>query len=156
MDEQKFTALETLIGEVDGQGPATPEQAEAQAAAASAESAAQEWGSLAYMVGGALTMLAPVLSQVYTEDACLRWGKSVVPVSDKYGWGNPSNVPEVGLAISTLGFAVPSVLAIRASLAALRAASEKNKPAQRPAPAEVMAAAVHDSPVPTDGATDGG
>ena len=125
MDEVKFEGLAAIVAEVDAAGPATPEQVEAQAAADTMDASAREWGTIAYMVGGALAMLAPELRQVYTEDACFAWGQSAATVAQKYGWDGPANVPEIGLAISTVGLAVPSFLAIRLRLAQLSAAKAK-------------------------------
>jgi len=117
MDASKMDALETLVGEVDRESPAA--QAEQQQAATEAEAAeleAKSWGMIAYTVGGALSMLCPELRQVYSENACLDWGRAVVPVAEKYGWNGPGGVPELGLLIATAGLAVPSVLVIREKL----------------------------------------
>ena len=129
MDPDKLNALGHLVDEVDGEAPPSPEEYEAQQreaaaadsaaqAAASLETGARQWGSIAYMIGGALAMVAPELRHVYTERACLDWGRAVVPVADKYGWNGPNRLPELGLLIATMGLAVPSVLAIRAAASA--------------------------------------
>lgn len=118
--------LETLAGvtaEADALGGPSPkeqEQAEAANAAEADENAAREWGVIAYTIGSALGMLAPELRKVYTEDACLLWGRSVVPVASKYGWDGPAGVPELGLLISTAGLAVPTFLIVRQRLAELK------------------------------------
>lgn len=128
MDTQKLEALGTLVNEVDAAAPPTPEQAEklkteqdaansAAQAAETLEASARQWGSIAYMIGGALAMVAPELRQVYTERACMDWGRAVVPVADKYGWSGVGHLPELGLLIATAGLAVPSVLAVRAAVA---------------------------------------
>ena len=128
MDTQKLEALASLVDEVDAAAPPTPEQAEqikrdeisagAEAQAAeSLEASARQWGSIAYMIGGALAMVAPELRQVYTERACMDWGRAVVPVADKYGWNGVGHLPELGLLIATAGLAVPSVLSVRAAVA---------------------------------------
>lgn len=122
MDEQKFEALASIVADVDAAGPPTPEQVEAQTAADTHDAAAREWGTIAFMIGGALSMIAPELRQVYTEEACFAWGQSAATVAEKYGWSDPGNVPEIGLAISTVGLAVPSYLAIRLRLRQLEAA----------------------------------
>lgn len=127
MDATKLEGLGTLVDEVDAAAPPSPEeaarmaqQAQAQAQAAQAEqtleSEARQWGSIAYMIGGALGIVAPELRQVYTERACMDWGRAVVPVAAKYGWNGAGHLPELGLAIATLGLAVPSVLAVRAAM----------------------------------------
>lgn len=128
MDTQKLEALGTLVNEVDAAAPPTPEQAEklkteqdaansAAQAAETLEASARQWGSIAYMIGGALAMVAPELRQVYTERACMDWGRAVVPVAEKYGWSGVGHLPELGLLIATAGLAVPSVLAVRAAVA---------------------------------------
>lgn len=143
-------ALEGLVTEVDAEGPATPEQQAEQAKAATEETQAREWGMLAFTVGAALSMLAPELKQIYTEEACERWGLSVVPVAEKYGWNGPGNVPEIGLAICTLGLAVPTVLVVRMKLAQIEAARRQSRP---PPAAE---AAPPPAGPDTTGATNGG
>lgn len=120
MDAQKLDALEGLVHEVDGEGPPTAEQQEQASAETELDQAAREWGSIVYMIGHAAAMVAPELRQVYTEDACMNWGRAMVPVASKYGWDGPSNVPELGLLIATAGLVVPSVFAVRARLQALR------------------------------------
>lgn len=136
MDANKLEGLGGLIDEIDAEDPqkqaqAQAEQQAAQQAEADADTQAREWGVIAYTVGSALGMLAPELKQVYTEDACLKWGRSVVPVALKYGWNGPGAVPELGLLISTAGLAVPSYLVIRMKLAQLKAAKEAAEAQQR-------------------------
>lgn len=121
MDAQRMEALAGMVDEADAVGGPTPEQQQEQAQQAQQaqqqgedERKAREWGVLAYTIGGALSMAAPELRQVYTEAACLDWGRSVVPVATKYGWDNgPSKVPEIGLLLSTLGLAIPTVYVLR-------------------------------------------
>lgn len=122
MDADKLNGLDGLVGEVDAEGPPTPEQVQEQQQAQTLENSAREWGLIVYTVGGALAMLAPELRQVYSEDACLRWGESMAPVAEKYGWNNPANVPEFGLALTTLGLAVPTYLIVKTKLEQLREA----------------------------------
>lgn len=113
MDMQKMEALGAIVDEADAAGGPTPEQAEQVAAEAVADQGAREWGVLAYTIGNALSMFAPELRQVYTEDACLAWGRSVVPVAEKYGWAGTGKVPELGLILSTVGLVAPTVIVIR-------------------------------------------
>lgn len=128
MDEQRMEALASIVDEADEAGGPTPEQqAEAKQAEAKQQAAseldekARQWGVLAYMIGGGLAMAAPELRQVYTEAACLDWGRSVVPVAEKYGWdGGPSKLPELGLMLSTAMLAIPTVYVLRARLAEAR------------------------------------
>lgn len=153
MDDSKFAALDGLVTEVDDASPEAQAQAQATAsaeaqAAHDAEERAREWGMVAYTIGSALSMLAPELRGVYTDDACMGWGRSVVPVADKYGWNGPGNVPEIGLLLATAGLAVPSVLAVRTRLAMLKKAREAAEAEARPVEAaDVLRSAV--TPVDT-------
>lgn len=125
MDASKLEALGDAVAEVDNDSPAA--QAEAQAVVAAvdaAEQQAREWGMIAYTVGGALGMVAPELRQVYSEEACMGWGRAMVPVAEKYGWNGPANVPELGLLIASLGLGVPSFIAIKERMRQLKAARE--------------------------------
>lgn len=120
MDATKLEGLGGLVDDIDGEAPQSPEQ-QAEAAAAveaadSLEAAARQWGSIVYMIGGALSMVAPDLRRVYTEDACFAWGRAAAPVAEKYGWNGSSALPEIGLAIATLGLAVPSWFAIKGAI----------------------------------------
>ncbi|WP_431257206.1 hypothetical protein ACQ86G_21475 [Roseateles chitinivorans] len=117
MDAQRLEALGGLVDDADAAAGPTPEQAQQQAeqiaVEAAADQGAREWGMLAYTIGNALAMFAPELKHVYTEDACLAWGRSVVPVADKYGWSGTSKVPELGMALATISLAAPTVIVIR-------------------------------------------
>jgi hypothetical protein len=113
MDATKMEALGALVDEVDAAGGPTPEQAQQIEAEASADAGAREWGVIAFTIGGALSMFLPELKQVYTEEACLNWGRSVVPVAEKYGWGSTGKVPELGLLLATLSLALPTAFCIR-------------------------------------------
>ncbi|HWP19767.1 MAG TPA: hypothetical protein VNO84_11610 [Burkholderiaceae bacterium] len=145
-DVAKLEALGQMTAEADALGGPTPEQAEQQAAMDAAETAAREWGVIAYTIGGALSMLAPELRQVYTEDACMGWGRAMVPVADKYGWNAPSDVPELGLIIATAGLAVPSYVAVRRRLDAIKAKREADDDAKAKVAAQTVEAG-------TDGGT---
>lgn len=123
MDETKMGALGRMVTEVDGEGPealaAQEEQAQQEATALSE---AKAWAQVPFAVGKLLCMVAPELEPVYSEAACQAWGESVVPVAQKYGW-SASVFPEIALAITTAGFAIPSYLVARAKLAALKEAA---------------------------------
>lgn len=47
---------------------------------------AAEWAQIPAMLGGVLSMAFPELRAVYTHEACMTWGYSMVPVAEKYGW----------------------------------------------------------------------
>jgi len=128
MEMDKLEALGGTVAELDDElTPRTPEEQAAQDKAAEQADPvyqARAWGALAYSVGGMLSMIAPELKQVYTEDACLAWGHAVVPVAEKYGWSGPSNVPELGLILATVPLALPSFFIVREKLRAMRKAKE--------------------------------
>jgi hypothetical protein len=145
MDAQKMEALGGLVDEIDATGPEAQAAAQAEAQQqADSEQGAREWGVIAFTIGGALSMLAPELRQVYTEDACLNWGRSVVPVAEKYGWNGPANVPELGLLIASAGLAVPSFLAIRERMRQLKEARQAAERERRAKAGEVVEAEVSD------------
>jgi len=126
MDQEQLEGLGGSISELDEQlTPRTPEeQAAKDKAEAEADpvNQARAWGALAYSVGGMLSIIAPELKSVYTEDACLAWGTAVVPVAEKYGWSGPSNVPELGLLMATVPLALPSFFIVRQKLRDMRKA----------------------------------
>lgn len=128
MSMERLEALQGMTDEVDAMNP-SPEAAAAAAAQADAANAqdagAKAWGGVMFIVGGAVCMLAPELNKVYTEAACLAWGKNAQAVSDKRGWGSPSNLPEISLLASTLMMLVPTVLVLRSKMQQ----AEKNDPA---------------------------
>lgn len=142
-DLEKLEALGAVTSEVDANGPPTPEQLEAEKQQAEEVTEAQAWAQVPMMLGGMLAMIAPELQAIYTEENCHRWGERMVPVAQKYGWNGPSNLPEIGLAISTLGMAVPTVIVIRAKLAQMKAAKEAHEAAK----ARSMARSTTPSPV---------
>lgn len=125
MDMQRMEGLGDLADEIDAEGPPTAEQQQAQAVEAAGEENARQWGAVAFMIGGALSMVAPELRQVYTEEACLNWGRAMNPVAEKYGWNGPSALPELGLVIATAGLAMPSYFAVRARIQAAQEGKEK-------------------------------
>jgi hypothetical protein len=146
-DVRKLEALAGITAQTDAQSGPTDEQGAQQPSAAEqaekqSEDGAREWGIIAYTIGGALAMLAPELRGVYTEEACLGWGRAMVPVAEKYGWDGPGNIPELGLVLATIGLAAPSIIVLRARLAAIKKArpvdveSREVKPDTTPKPAE--------------------
>ena len=123
----RLDALGNMTQEFEQSNP-SPEQAQAQATAQTAEAAsadgARDWGMVAFTVGGLFCMAAPELHQVYTEERCLAWGQHMQQVSDKYGWGSPSNSPEWGLAAVTFSFALPTFMVLRQKLQEAKAAKK--------------------------------
>lgn len=51
----------------------------------------------------------------------MAWGQKMAVVAEKRGWGGPANSPEWALAISSIGFIVPTVMCARARYKALKA-----------------------------------
>lgn len=116
-------ALGSLTQATDAANPSPEQQAaEAQKAtqAADAEKSAVEWGRIMFTVGGFACMIEPALKQVYSEEACMDWGKHAHVVAQKYGWDAPTKVPELALLASTFGFAVPTFFMIRERLRAIK------------------------------------
>lgn len=110
-----LAALGAITREADeaNPDPATVERAEKEEAAVSAaEQGAREWGRLMFMLGGAVCMVAPELKPVYAQEPCLEWGRQAHAVAEKYQWKGPA-LPELALAVSTLGFAIPTWLVLR-------------------------------------------
>lgn len=151
-DLEKLGHLATMTAETDASGPPTPEQLEAEKEQAEDETEAQAWAQVPMMLGAALSMLAPELQAVYTKEACDAWGVAMVPVAKKYGWNGPSNLPEIGLLITTAGLAVPTIVVVRAKLQQLREANAAHEAAK----ARAMARAVTPSPVSDVGVGDVG
>ena len=129
MDMEKMEGLAAVTDQVDADViPKTPEQEAAEEAAAQAADPnvqAKAWGMLAFSIGGMLSILAPELKSVYTDEACLAWGHAVVPVAEKYGWDGPGKVPELGLLMASVPLALPTYLVIRKRIAELKAARDQ-------------------------------
>lgn len=125
----RLEALRPMTKETEDANPdpaqAQAEQAE-QAKASQADMSAKQWGMLMFTIGGACQMIAPDLKHVYTEQACFQWGQAANLVAEKYGWNGPSSMPEIVLIGSTLGFAIPSYLMMKASI---KQAQAPNSPA---------------------------
>jgi len=136
MDASKLEALADAVGEADALSPEAQQAAKEEAAAEQQKATEfevqqRQWGMIAFTVGSALSMIAPELRAVYTEEACMQWGASVVPVAEKYGWSGPGNMPELGLLMTTAGLAVPSFLAIKLRLEQLREARRQAEAAAK-------------------------
>lgn len=123
-DLEKLGALGSLTTEVDAEHGPTPEQAKEIQAKEDAEAKAMAWAVIPTTLGKVLSMFAPELQAVYTPEACQEWGKSMVPVAEKYKWDGPSNLPELGLIISTASLAMPTVVIMKMRIAQMRQAAE--------------------------------
>lgn len=124
---ERLNALGGMTSDFEQDNP-TPEQAQAQASQAQAQAAAldgaRDWGMMMFALGGLVCMAAPELQPIYSEDRCVTWGKHMHQVSEKYGWGSPSNAPEFGLAAASIGFAVPTYLVLAAKIQEAKAAKK--------------------------------
>lgn len=59
---------------------------------------AEAWAVAPAVLGAILGMALPEVRQVYTREACLEWGRAMVPVAEKYGWDADLFGPELALA----------------------------------------------------------
>lgn len=158
-DTSRLDLLTAKADEIDAKFGPTEEQAEAIKEEATAEAQAKAWAVIPMTVGKVLSMFAPELQLVYTPDACKEWGECMVPVAEKYGWNGPSNLPELGLVISTASLALPTILVVKMKIKAMRetAEAEARKQANAAAAAgatDVVARDVSDTV--TAGAAGGG
>src|SRR5260221_9731473 len=66
--------------------PGAPAPAPQLDAAALLEAQAKGWAGFPYVLGGLCAKAMPGLIPVYTETACLEWGRAMALVAQKYGW----------------------------------------------------------------------
>ena len=109
---EHHAVLDSIAGEIDASEAQNNAVDEATTAAAKA-TAAEEWAQIPAILGGVLKIAIPELGEVYTPEACENWGVAMVPVAEKYGWGSAPVGCEVGLAIATLGLALPTFTAFK-------------------------------------------
>lgn len=84
---------------------------------------ALEWAAVPATAGGILSMAMPELAEVYTEDACLNWGRAMVPVARKYGWHADSLLGVWGpLLFASYSLMAPTVMAVKKRMDAAKAA----------------------------------
>lgn len=119
----RLEALADMTADVDSANP-TPEQQRANADAAreaqQSEDGAREWGVMLYSIGSMLTMVAPELKAVYSEDRCLQWGHHMHLVAEKRGWNAPAHSPEFALLMVSVSFVVPTLAIVPAKIRELR------------------------------------
>ncbi len=96
---------------------------------------AKEWAQFPALFGQLVTPALPELRTVYTDEACMAWGRAMVPLADKYGW-TPGEFmqwlgPWAGVAMATWPLAWPTVKAIKArrAVADLAAAAPNDRSA---------------------------
>jgi hypothetical protein len=131
LEDIKREATQTLGGPA-GQGAAIEgefigaEQTDDQ----KKEEEAKEWAGVPFVLGGLLSRALPELKEVYTEAACLDWGRATVPVARKYGWSLGRFNAEIVWIGATWGMVAPAFDALKKR----RAADAKPKEKQ-PGPA---------------------
>jgi hypothetical protein len=124
MDATKLENLASFVEEIDSNSPgAIAEQQQQVQAEQLAISEGQAWAVLPQTIGRLVSMLAPELAELYSDERCQEWGDAMVPVAQKYGWGGPNVLPELGLLIATGTFAVPTYMIVKAKIAQMKAAA---------------------------------
>lgn len=102
------------------------------------------WAEIPQMVGQMLTMALPELKPVYTDKACLEWGKSMHRLAVKRGWSADGLPPEVSVALVSATIVIPTAIAIkmRRQVAKAQDAAKKAGETQQPTGAESVGQAV--------------
>jgi hypothetical protein len=142
-------ALDDLAKEIAGVEAAAEQLDTATAAYFKAKS--ESWAFLPEMFGKIMAVALPELKDVYTEEACLAWGEAMVPVADKYGWGDPAVSVELALIIATVPLALPTFQAATKYLHERKAAQGQGRPAQltQAPPANNASSAAANNAVPS-------
>lgn len=96
---------------------------------------AAEWAGFPFVFGAIVARALPELAEVYSETACLEWGKKMAPIARRYGWTAGVAGAWFGLIGASWGMIEPTYKAAKAHRAKMRAA------APAPAPAAGSAAA---------------
>jgi hypothetical protein len=94
------------------------------------------WAQLPAAFGSVLCMALPELREHYSDANCRAWGEAMHSVAKKHGWSFRDVGPYLGLALATVPLAVPTVIAVRARRAQVRADSAlpaAESPAAEPA-----------------------
>ncbi|WP_310611652.1 hypothetical protein [Limnohabitans sp.] len=123
MSEDRLEALADMTAGVDAENPTAEQQSaqkQEQHAAQQSEAGEREWGLMLFSIGGMLTMVAPELKTVYSEDRCFMWGQHMHIVSEKHGWSAPGHSPEFALLVASVSFVVPTLAILPAKVRELR------------------------------------
>lgn len=75
---------------------------------------AREWAEIPQAVGMTLSIRYRELQNVYTDDACLAWGKAMAPIAERYGWTPGKVFPWLSLIGATAMLGMPTVEIIKA------------------------------------------
>lgn len=98
-------------------------------AAAPQLSPAEDWAQVPAIFGRILGRWFPELDAIYTDQANLKWGESMLPLAEKYGWTSAKFFawlgPWVGLAMATEALATPTFIALAARVKAAKEARAK-------------------------------
>lgn len=121
-----LAALGTVTAETDAGNPdpaALQQKQDEQKKKDEITAEAREWGQFMFVIGGTVTMLAPELQRLYTQEACLNWGTHAAAVAAKYKWKSPA-LPELALAAATLHLALPTFLVLRSKVQQVKDAQD--------------------------------
>lgn len=100
-------AVDAAADEAAGTAPAAADEAPAV-------DPVELWASVPQTVGSVLAMALPELKDVYSKQACRAWGVAMVPVAMKHGWQATALPVEIPAIFATLGFVIPTAMAIKA------------------------------------------
>ena len=142
--EQPQTREGEYIPGAESSGPA-PGPSEAD----KLEAEARQWSALPFLFGSIVSRALPELRDVYTDTACLAWGRLMVPVARKYGWSLLGLEQEAALLVATWQFIGPTWDALKRKRATQNAKESKPDAPQAEAPAPKPEAAEH--PLHPDG-----
>lgn len=74
---------------------------------------AAEWAFIPKTCGSVLALAMPELGEVYSDKACLEWGRAMHAVAQKRGWNAASMGPEMALAAATASLVLPTFFALQ-------------------------------------------
>lgn len=108
----KLESLGGMTQDFEKDNP-SPEQAQkrqqAEQITVLSDQGAREWGIMLFSIGGMITMIAPELKPVYSEERCFQWGQHMQNVCQKHGWSSPKSSPEFGLLMASVTFLLPTI-----------------------------------------------
>jgi hypothetical protein len=127
--------LESLAAETKAADAPIPEAPAPGAApiATSDDALALEWSELPAAVGKGLSFVIPEAPQIWTDKACLEWGKAMVPIAKKYGWEPLKGMAWLKLLGATGALVGPTVFVVRERMKAAKQPQEP-KPEAPPTP----------------------
>lgn len=123
-ENPELASVLAAAGAVDASADAAAGTAPADEPAAPPVDPVELWASVPQTVGSVLAMALPELKQVYSREACRAWGEAMVPVAMKHGWEAKALPVEIPAIFATLGFIIPTTMAIKARKAQRLQATE--------------------------------